>query len=106
MNEDVMQLLLMQKTFQDIRDRILAAFLNDPASTLTLNRFGFNRQNNGHDITLSHVEKEGCGFDLWDDGNYVDTIEQPWTPAMISAINGEVKRESPSNLWTQGDINT
>jgi len=101
MNENISQLLLLQKTFQDTQDRILGAFLNDPASTLTLNRFGFNRQNNDHEITLVRIKEEECFFDLWDAGNYVDTIEQPWTPAMIAAINGEVKRESPNELWTQ-----
>ena len=101
MNESVSQLLLMQKTMNDIRDRILWAFLNDPASTLTLNRFGFNRQNSDHEITLVRIKEEECFFDLWDAGNYVDTIEQPWTPAMISAINGKVNRESPKEIWTQ-----
>jgi hypothetical protein len=101
MNKDVMQLLLMQKTFQDIRDRILAAFLNDPASTLILNRVGYNKWNNDHSISVNCIEEQGCLFDLWDAGSYVDTIEQPWTASMIDAINGQPKPASPNEIWTQ-----
>jgi len=104
MNKDVMQLLLMQDTLNDIRERILWAFLDDPALTLTLNRLGrsgFDRRNCYHKIVLYSIGEEGCLFEFWEYSTCVDTIEQPWTASMIDAINGQPKPASPSTIWTQ-----
>ena len=101
MNENVAQLLLLQDTMDAIRQRVVDAVLSDEKTKRRLNRIGFDTRNESNRLIAGRFDEEGLFVDVIKDNDYFTTLPIEWTPAMISAINGQVNRESPSILWTQ-----
>ena len=104
MNENVAQLLLLQDTMDAIRQRVVDAVLFEGEFKRMLNGVGFDSRNEDHRLVLTQIEEHNVLVDVVKYDQYIDTLKLWWTPAMISAINGQVNRESPKEIWTQEDI--